>query len=131
MDPRTIDRWTHPPWSGLYDGMCLLVYIGYGAHMRRRVDLGPWLCRRQERTHRNPVCGHSPLIIEILTYLCSSSVETLINNGFEPVRTIVLSFGFDEEVSGAQGAQVLSGYLLSEYGEDGFAMLIDEGGMST
>ena len=67
----------------------------------------------------------------LLSYLCSSSIETLIHNGFEPARTIVLSFGFDEEVSGAQGASALSEYLLSEYGEDGIAMLIDEGGMST
>jgi len=61
---------------------------------------------------------------------CSSSIETLINNGFEPARTIVLSLGFDEEVSGTRGAQALSEYLLSEYGEDGFAILIDEGGKS-
>jgi len=54
----------------------------------------------------------------------------LINSGFAPARTIVLSFGFDEEVSGTRGAQALSEYLLSQYGEDGFAMLIDEGGMS-
>lgn len=66
----------------------------------------------------------------LLTCACSSSIENLINNGFEPVRTIVLSFGFDEEVSGTKGAQALSEYLLSQYGEDGFAMLIDEGGMS-
>jgi Gly-Xaa carboxypeptidase len=65
-----------------------------------------------------------------LTDIRSSSIEMLINNGFEPARTIVLSFGFDEEVSGTRGAQALSEYLLSEYGEDGFAMLIDEGGMS-
>ena len=70
------------------------------------------------------------LIIKELTCVCSSSIENLINNGFEPVRTIVLSFGFDEEVSGTRGGQALSEYLLSQYGEDGFAMLIDEGGMS-
>lgn len=109
----------------------LLEYASYGSHMRRRVDLGPWLRRRQERTHRGPVSSYSGLLTEILTYLCSSSVETLINYGFEPERTIVLSFGFDEEVSGAQGATALSEYLLSKYGEDGFAMLIDEGGRST
>jgi len=55
----------------------------------------------------------------------------LINNGFKPARTIVLSFGFDEEVSGTRGAHELSEHLLSEYGEDSFAMLIDEGGMSS
>jgi Gly-Xaa carboxypeptidase len=70
------------------------------------------------------------LFIKALTGACSSSIEILINNGFEPARTVVLSFGFDEEVSGTRGARALSEYLLSQYGEDGFAMLIDEGGMS-
>jgi acetylornithine deacetylase/succinyl-diaminopimelate desuccinylase-like protein len=31
-----------------------------------------------------------------------SSVESLIELGFKPTRTIVLAFGFDEEVSGSQ-----------------------------
>jgi hypothetical protein len=31
-----------------------------------------------------------------------SAVETLIENGFKPTRTIVLAFGFDEETSGLQ-----------------------------
>jgi len=70
------------------------------------------------------------LFIKALTGVCSSSIEILIHNGFKPTRTVVLSFGFDEEVSGGRGAQALSEYLLSQYGEDGFAMLIDEGGMS-
>lgn len=54
----------------------------------------------------------------------------LINNGFQPTRTIVLNFGFDEETGGTRGAQELAKHLLSEYGEHGFAMLLDEGGMS-
>ena len=68
--------------------------------------------------------------MKALTDVYSSSIEILINNGFKPARTIVLSFGFDEEISGTRGAQPLSEHLLSEYGEDGFAMLIDEGGMA-
>lgn len=31
-----------------------------------------------------------------------AAVETLISNGFQPTRTVVLAFGFDEEVSGPQ-----------------------------
>jgi acetylornithine deacetylase/succinyl-diaminopimelate desuccinylase-like protein len=68
--------------------------------------------------------------MDTLTNICSSSIETLINHGFEPARTIILSFGFDEETSGMKGAHALSENFLLEYGEDGFAMLIDEGGMS-
>ncbi|KAH9027920.1 carboxypeptidase S, partial [Lactarius hengduanensis] len=57
-----------------------------------------------------------------------SSVETLLEKGFKPTRTIVLAFGFDEEASGLQGAGSLSQALLKKYGEDSFALLVDEGG---
>ncbi|KAG6810887.1 hypothetical protein H0H92_009917 [Tricholoma furcatifolium] len=58
----------------------------------------------------------------------SSSVETLIESGFRPTRTWVLSFGFDEEISGLQGARSLSAALLDIYGKDGVALIVDEGG---
>jgi len=75
----------------------------------------------------------------------SSATETLISNGFQPTRTIVLAFGFDEEVSGkevgcslffdhyqilivVQGAANIGRFLLDLYGKDGFAFVIDEGG---
>ena len=29
-----------------------------------------------------------------------SSIESLLENGFKPTRSVVLSFGFDEEASG-------------------------------
>lgn len=76
-------------------------------------------------------------------------METLIQSGFKPTRTLVLSFGFDEEISGYrvrelilswtsnahqpstfQGASKLAQALLEIYGEDGVAFLVDEGGMS-
>ena len=57
-----------------------------------------------------------------------STVETLIENGFKPTRSIVLSFGFDEEASGPQGAERLADFLLEKYGENAFALLVDEGG---
>jgi Gly-Xaa carboxypeptidase len=76
-----------------------------------------------------------------------SSIESLLESKFEPARTVVLSFGFDEEASGIyvrhtysynlkrssipftpQGASSLAKYLLESYGEDAFALLIDEGG---
>ena len=77
-----------------------------------------------------------------------SSVETLLEKDFKPTRTIVLAFGFDEEASGLQasntllscstawravltlfrkGAQSLFQALLQKYGEDSFALLVDEG----
>ncbi|OHW98501.1 carboxypeptidase s [Colletotrichum incanum] len=93
--PTTIDSWTHPPFSGTYDG----TYVwGRGA-----MD-----------------CKNS--LIGIL-----ESVELLIDAGFAPKRTLVLSFGFDEEVSGERGAGHLAPFLLDRYGKDGAAILIDEG----
>lgn len=44
-----------------------------------------------------------------------------------PKRTTVLSFGFDEEVSGPEGAAHLAKYLEETYGTDGFALILDEG----
>ncbi|KAI3616852.1 carboxypeptidase s [Moniliophthora roreri] len=57
-----------------------------------------------------------------------SAIEILLDAGFQPARTIVLSFGFDEEGGGAQGAGELAKYLLDVYGEHSFAFVIDEGG---
>ncbi|SMR52297.1 unnamed protein product [Zymoseptoria tritici ST99CH_3D1] len=55
------------------------------------------------------------------------SVEVLLDAGFKPKRTIVMSFGFDEECSGAQGAGHLSKFLHERYGDDGVAAIVDEG----
>ncbi|KAJ3507479.1 hypothetical protein NLJ89_g6283 [Agrocybe chaxingu] len=56
-----------------------------------------------------------------------SAIETLLAAQFQPTRTVVLAFGFDEEASGLQGAGTLAPHLESVYGENGFAMIIDEG----
>ncbi|KAI9064054.1 carboxypeptidase S [Trametes sanguinea] len=57
-----------------------------------------------------------------------SSIESLLESGFKPTRSVVLAFGFDEEVSGLHGASAISKYLLSTYGKDAFLLLVDEGG---
>lgn len=60
------------------------------------------------------------------------SIELLLGSGFQPQRTVVLSFGFDEEISGREGAGHLAPYLLKRFGKDGVAVIIDEGaGIST
>ena len=75
-----------------------------------------------------------------------SSIESLLKKNFVPTRSVVLTFGFDEEASGFQvshnkfkiwfeaecddqGAAYLAKYLESTYGKDAFALLVDEGGM--
>ncbi|KAG6857473.1 hypothetical protein H0H87_003540 [Tephrocybe sp. NHM501043] len=81
VNPETVDDWTHPPYSGHFDG---------------------------ER-----VWGRG---------------KTLIESGFQPTRTLILSFGFDEEISGRRGAGNLAKVLYEQYGKDGVALIVDEGG---
>ncbi|KAJ3187999.1 hypothetical protein HDU85_006392 [Gaertneriomyces sp. JEL0708] len=57
------------------------------------------------------------------------AVEILVKANFEPNRTVVLGFGFDEEVGGDRGARHISAYLEKTYGRDGFAAIVDEGGL--
>ncbi|KAI3321800.1 peptidase family M20/M25/M40 [Xylariaceae sp. AK1471] len=92
----TIDQWTHPPFSGFFDGK----------HIWGR---GSSDCKNN--------------LIAIL-----EAVELLLNAEFEPKRAVILSFGFDEEISGQQGAGHLAEALLDRYGKDGAAVIIDEGG---
>lgn len=55
------------------------------------------------------------------------TLESLIEAKYEPKRTVVLSFGFDEECSGRQGAASLAAFLHERYGDDGLAVIVDEG----
>ncbi|KAI2466074.1 carboxypeptidase S [Annulohypoxylon bovei var. microspora] len=96
----TIGQWTHPPYSGFFDGR--------------------FIWGRGSSDCKNNLVG----IME--------AVELLIDAGFKPTRTLILSFGFDEEISGAQGAGNLAKALISRYGKHGAAVIVDEGaGMST
>ena len=55
------------------------------------------------------------------------SGEELLGAGFEPTRTVILAFGFDEEISGREGAGHIAPYLLDKYGHDSIAAIVDEG----
>jgi Gly-Xaa carboxypeptidase len=59
-----------------------------------------------------------------------SAVEALIAANFEPQRTLILSFGFDEEISGGQGANHLADYLLKKLGHNSIAAIVDEGAVN-
>lgn len=56
------------------------------------------------------------------------SAEELINNGFEPHRTVIYSFGFDEEVGGRRNQN--ADRLMELYGPDSMYAVVDEGGIS-
>jgi carboxypeptidase PM20D1 len=55
------------------------------------------------------------------------AVEMLLNEGFQPRRTVLLAFGHDEEVGGSEGARAIA-TLLRERGVR-LAMVLDEGGV--
>lgn len=55
------------------------------------------------------------------------TVELLLEEGeFNPQRTLLLAFGYDEESSGT-GAEEISKVLLEKYGEESIYAIIDEG----
>lgn len=58
-----------------------------------------------------------------------STLETMLGDtNWQPRRTILVSFGFDEECSGYRGAKTIAAELTKRYGDDGLAVIIDEGG---
>ncbi|KAI2476791.1 Carboxypeptidase s [Pyrenophora tritici-repentis] len=59
-----------------------------------------------------------------------NAVEALIAADFTPKRTLILSFGFDEEISGREGAQHLANYLLKKLGHNSIAAIVDEGAVN-
>ncbi|KXX80036.1 Carboxypeptidase S [Madurella mycetomatis] len=55
------------------------------------------------------------------------TLELLLEAEFKPKRTILLSFGFDEECAGTRGAARLAAFIEERYGKDGIAAIVDEG----
>lgn len=55
-----------------------------------------------------------------------SVFEALLAEEFEPVRTVILSVGFDEEggAEQSQGARCLAEELFKRYGKDGIEMIV-------
>ncbi len=55
------------------------------------------------------------------------TLEVLLEAKFEPKRTVLLAFGFDEESSGYNGAGSLAPFIQKRYGDDSLAVIVDEG----
>lgn len=55
------------------------------------------------------------------------AVESLLKQHWSPDRTLILSFGFDEEISGYRGARPLAETIQNRYGVDGVEVIVDEG----
>ncbi|KAF7977114.1 hypothetical protein HWV62_4719 [Athelia sp. TMB] len=56
-----------------------------------------------------------------------AAIESLLEKSFQPTRSVVMAFGFDEEASGVYGAQELAKHLEKVYGASAFAFIVDEG----
>ena len=87
VNPETIDKWIHPPYSGHFDG--------------ERI----W--GRGTADDKNGLISILFVSSFILVFACPqvfdrAAVEYLVSADFEPARTLVLAFGFDEESSGVQ-----------------------------
>ncbi|KAK7036266.1 carboxypeptidase S [Favolaschia claudopus] len=91
----SVDQWTHPPYSGHYDGENI------------------W--GRGSSDDKSGVIG------------MMTAIEVLLERDFTPTRTVILSFGFDEEAGGPEGARYLASTLLERLGPDSIAMIVDEG----
>lgn len=55
--------------------------------------------------------------------------ETLLEKGYKPERTMMAGFGFDEEISGWQGAAYIAKHLEDTRGKNSIDLIIDEGGL--
>ena len=87
VDPDTVDKWIHPPYSGHFDG--------------ERI----W--GRGSADDKNALIATLSVSSLVSVIACSdvpdsAAVEYLVSASFEPTRTLVLAFGIDEESSGQQ-----------------------------
>lgn len=94
----TLDRWTYPPFDGVYEPETGKIY-GRGS------------------------ADTKPLIIAQL-----AATELLIEDGFELERPLILAYGFDEEKGGSFGAKFIAEHLKEKYGKNGIEVVLDEGG---
>ena len=78
---------------------------------------GKWLWGRGSSDCKNNLIG------------LLSVVENLLEQKWQPKRTIILAFGYDEETGGVRGATIMAQELEKRYGKHGVAMVMDEGGM--
>ncbi|TPX12649.1 uncharacterized protein E0L32_000826 [Thyridium curvatum] len=99
VEEETLDQWDYPPFSAHYDSESGYLY-GRGAS--------------------DDKSG--------ITALMSAMEALLEQEDYEPRRTVVLAFGFDEECGGARGAGEIAKVLGDRYGEGGIAVILDEGG---
>lgn len=129
VEPATAKDWKYPPFSGWVDREREVVW-GRGATDDkgeseipvRHSDLE--IMRKASIVLTNCVTAYSTASLIAML----ASLEHLLTPEvpFQPSRTIVASFGFDEESTGSAAA-ALASFLVDRYGQDGAEMILDEG----
>ncbi|KAL7906590.1 carboxypeptidase S [Trichoderma velutinum] len=99
VERETLEEWEYPPFDAVYDEQSGYLF-GRGASDDKSA----------------------------ITALMSAMESLLSQENYEPRRTVIFAFGFDEECSGLRGASAISKHLEERYGEDGIAVILDEGG---
>ena len=72
------------------------------------------------------IWGRGALDVKNQLVAIMEAVESLLNAGFPPQRTVYLGFGHDEEIGGNQGARQISAWLQKQ--EIRLEAVLDEGG---
>lgn len=99
----TEDQWTFGPWSGEI------------TKDHSKDTPGTWVWGRGASDCKNSLMG-------IL-----GSIEKLLEEDFKPERTILIGYGYDEEIGGGRGALPIAELIEERYGKDGVEFIIDEG----
>ncbi|KAI0526734.1 hypothetical protein F5B22DRAFT_175809 [Xylaria bambusicola] len=99
VEEATIDRWGYPPFDAFYN------------------ETDGFLWGRGASDDKSRI-----------TALMSAMEALLSQKDYEPRRSVIFAFGFDEECSGYRGAGEIAKYLEEQHGEGGFAVILDEGG---
>jgi carboxypeptidase PM20D1 len=76
------------------------------------------------------VWGRGSMDDKVSVVAILEAVEALLDEGFQPRRTVYLAFGPDEEVGGVRGAAGMA-RLLESRGAEPYAFVVDEGGAVT
>lgn len=79
-----------------------------------------------EGIKKDTIYGRGAIDVKGALISILEAVEQLMINGFKPSRTIYISLGHDEEVSGIDGALQVAKYLESQHVKAAF--VLDEGG---
>lgn len=87
VESQTIKEWKHGPYSGYYDGRQTLY---------PREALYPLIIPGTWIWGRGSCDDKSDLIRQLL------AIDSLLKQGFSPARTLILSYGFDEESKGTE-----------------------------